>query len=407
MPVSTRNAQVPIITCRIWMLYEIILQVLIVLASALILGELFSQLRLPSVAGELAAGLILGPSLLGVVTVNSQIQGLSSIALFFIIFLIGYQMKTETLRTHFAESILVTMTSFVIPLIIATLFAISLFPFGTLEDFILALALAVPSISIISVMVMQYDLVEQRTGQLIISSVIVTDVVAFVILATVSENTHDTLLLLVYLSVILIAYAIIDRMLNRRVVALRRFLNYASSILKREYLSYTVLIVFGLFVSYVFQLIGLSFIVGAFFAGLILHDELIGKESFEHFRHVLESMNQGFFIPIFFGFAGVEAAVSPPDYPLVGYMMLAISASLITSVILTYFFTKKVMHEKTNVDPRTVAVILGGRGAVGIVVVTVALSIGLIGNTSYSLVIFGTTVTSVVIPLLLRRKNQP
>ena len=387
------------------MLYVIILQVLVVLALALVLGELFSQFRLPAVAGELAAGLILGPSFLNVVTVNPQTEGLSSIALFFIIFLIGFQMKTETLRKHFVESVLVTMTSFVIPLIVATLFVISLFPFGMLEDFIVALALAVPSISIISVMVMQYDLIERGTGQLIISSVIVTDVVAFVVLATVSESVRGTLLLLVYLAVFLIIYALVDRLLNMRAASLRNMLNRASRILKREYVSYTILIILGLFVSYIFQLIGLSFIVGAFFAGLILHDELIGKEAFNNFQHVLDSMNQGFFIPIFFGFAGVQATLTSSDYPLLGYLMLTMAASLATSVLLTYFFTKKVMGASSEVDARTVAIILGGRGAVGIVLVTVALSVGLIGTSSYSIVIFGTTVTSVIIPLFLQRKR--
>jgi len=370
-----------------------------------VLGELFSQFRLPAVAGELAAGLILGPSFLNVVTVNPQTEGLSSIALFFIIFLIGFQMKTETLRKHFVESVLVTMTSFVIPLIVATLFVISLFPFGMLEDFIVALALAVPSISIISVMVMQYDLIERGTGQLIISSVIVTDVVAFVVLATVSESVRGTLLLLVYLAVFLIIYALVDRLLNMRAASLRNMLNRASRILKREYVSYTILIILGLFVSYIFQLIGLSFIVGAFFAGLILHDELIGKEAFNNFQHVLDSMNQGFFIPIFFGFAGVQATLTSSDYPLLGYLMLTMAASLATSVLLTYFFTKKVMGASSEVDARTVAIILGGRGAVGIVLVTVALSVGLIGTSSYSIVIFGTTVTSVIIPLFLQRKR--
>jgi Kef-type K+ transport system membrane component KefB len=387
------------------LLYVIILQVLVVLALALVLGELFSQFRLPAVAGELAAGLILGPSFLNVVTVNPQTEGLSSIALFFIIFLIGFQMKTETLRKHFVESVLVTMTSFVIPLIVATLFVISLFPFGMLEDFIVALALAVPSISIISVMVMQYDLIERGTGQLIISSVIVTDVVAFVVLATVSESVRGTLLLLVYLAVFLIIYALVDRLLNMRAASLRNMLNRASRILKREYVSYTILIILGLFVSYIFQLIGLSFIVGAFFAGLILHDELIGKEAFNNFQHVLDSMNQGFFIPIFFGFAGVQATLTSSDYPLLGYLMLTMAASLATSVLLTYFFTKKVMGASSEVDARTVAIILGGRGAVGIVLVTVALSVGLIGTPSYSIVIFGTTVTSVIIPLFLQRKR--
>src|SRR5579884_2817691 len=155
------------------MLYNIIWQVLLVLVLALALGELFSQFKLPAVAGELAAGLILGPSVLNLVNATQEIQALSSIALFFIIFFIGFQMKTETLRRHVAESVLVTLTSFIVPLIIVTFVVFLVFPFSSVEKFIVSLAITVPSISIVSVMVLQYDLLEEKTGQLILSSVVI------------------------------------------------------------------------------------------------------------------------------------------------------------------------------------------------------------------------------------------
>ena len=77
---------------------DIIWQILIVLATAAIVGEIFRQFGLPSVAGELLSGLILGPTVLGVVTFNPQIGAISTISLFFIIFLIGLELNTEILR---------------------------------------------------------------------------------------------------------------------------------------------------------------------------------------------------------------------------------------------------------------------------------------------------------------------
>src|SRR5579883_1607268 len=261
------------------MLYNIIWQVLLVLVLALALGELFSQFKLPAVAGELAAGLILGPSVLNLVNATQEIQALSSIAIFFI----GFQMKTETLRRHVAESVLVTLTSFIVPLIIVTFVVFLVFPFSSVEKFIVSLAITVPSISIVSVMVLQYDLLEEKTGQLILSSVVITDIIAFIVLAIFSETITGTLRLLVFLSIFLAAFALVDRFLNSRVIAFRNFLSKISGALKREYVSFTALVILGLFISYIFQAIGLSFIVGSFFAGLILHEELIGKETYENF----------------------------------------------------------------------------------------------------------------------------
>ena len=81
------------------MTYEIIIQVLIVLAAAVITGEVFAQLRLPSVAGQLLSGILLGPTVLNIVSTNDEVQAISSIALFFIIFLIGFEMSTETVKS--------------------------------------------------------------------------------------------------------------------------------------------------------------------------------------------------------------------------------------------------------------------------------------------------------------------
>jgi Kef-type K+ transport system membrane component KefB len=386
--------------------YDIIFQVLVVLAAAVTLGELFEQLRLPSVAGELAAGLILGPTLLKVVSTSPGSQALSSIALFFIIFLIGFEMKTETLQKHFVEAILVTMTSFVVPLILVFAITLTFFSFGAIEDFIAALAIAVPSISIISVIVMQRGLTREKTGELILSSVIVSDTVAFVMLATVTKTESATLNLLVYLSIFLVVFAGVDRLLTLRAESFQRLLDKSSRILKREDVSYTILIVIGLLISLIFQSIGLSYIVGSFFAGLIVHEELVGRQAFTRFEDLFSRMNRGFFIPVFFGFAGVEAILTPSDFSLLGVLLLAITASLGSSIPLTYFFTRSVLKHPAEADPRSIAVILGGRGAVGIVIVTVALDSGLISSTVYSLVIFGTTLVSVLVPLLLRRTSR-
>jgi len=156
-------------------------------------------------------------------------------------------MKAERLKKNIFESVLVTLTSFVVLLIIVTFVVFYLFPFSSIEKFIIALAIVVPSISIISVMVMQYELLERKTGQLIISSVIITDIVAFVILATVSQSISKTFSLVLWLGVFLISFIGADRILSTRSEAFRKLLSNLSRLLKREYVSFTILILFGLF----------------------------------------------------------------------------------------------------------------------------------------------------------------
>ena len=150
-------------------------KVLLILALAVFIGEMFQRAGLPSVAGELLRGLILGPTVLGVVSNNAEIQGISTISLFFIIFLIGLEMRTETIRKHIFQGTLVTVTSFIAPFAIITFLSVRLFQFGVISDLVVALVIAVPSISIVSVMVLQYGLLELQTGQTIVSSTVISD----------------------------------------------------------------------------------------------------------------------------------------------------------------------------------------------------------------------------------------
>ncbi|MGD0638924.1 MAG: cation:proton antiporter, partial [Nitrososphaerales archaeon] len=98
------------------MAYEIIIQILIVLAAAVLLGEVFEQAGLSSVPGELLSGMVLGPTFLNLIATNDQIQAVSSLALFFVIFFIGFEMNTDMLRKRVQHGVILSLTSFVIPM---------------------------------------------------------------------------------------------------------------------------------------------------------------------------------------------------------------------------------------------------------------------------------------------------
>jgi len=385
--------------------YPFIFQVLIVLAAAVVTGEIFEQVRMPSVAGELLSGLILGPTVFGVVSSSSDLEALSAIALFFIIFLIGFEMNTETLRKNVPTASLLASTSFVLPLLLAFAVSTILLPFGLISSFVVALAIAVPSISIISVLVLQYELMEKTSGQVILSTVVVADLVAFVLLAIASSTIPQSLGVLGDTAIFIVAFLLLDWVLNTRPQQVRNALARIGRMARTEDLAYALLIVVGLAVASVFQIIGLSYIIGAFFAGLIVHDGLIGRKAFREVTQTLSRMNRGIFIPFFFGFAGLQANLSSSEYGLLPKFAIVIAVSLVPATMLTYLGAKRLLKDGDPGAPKQVALTLGGRGAVGIAVASVALSEGVIDGTAYSLILIGTLAVSLLVPLLLGRKG--
>jgi Kef-type K+ transport system membrane component KefB len=266
-----------------------------------------------------------------------------------------------------------------------------------------ALAIAVPSISIISVLVMQYNLLEKETGRIILSTVATTDIVAFILLVAISTPIFNTISVIAYTVIFVAAFIAVDLVLNYQPRTFRRVIGKAGHLVRREDMSYAVLILVGLSIAAIFQAIGLSFIIGAFFAGLIMHDGLIGRKAFQEVSITFARINRAFFIPLFFGLAGLEANLPGSSYPLIPRIGLIIAATLLISVLLSYYSARRIVKDQG--EAKQIAVTLGGRGAVGIVIASVALSSGVIDTIAYSLIVLATLVISLIVPVILGRKE--
>ncbi|MCL4397267.1 cation:proton antiporter [Candidatus Parvarchaeota archaeon] len=384
------------------MVLNIIIEILIVLSVSIIMGELFEQLKFPSVVGYLIAGLVIGPFVFNFIQNNTELQALSSLSLFFIIFLLGIEMKTESVIKYLKPSIKMSITSFILPLLLSVLLSVVLFHFGLRQDFIVSLSIAVPSISIISVLVMRYRLARDPKGITIIGSVVITDVIAFLLLGIAYKSALNAILVVIYFIIFLLIFLNVDKILNRGSEKLRMRLTKSRKILKSEHFGYAMIIIIGLLIGGISQLIGVNYIIGVFFAGLIIHEGLIGRTLFGKVRRTIKRMNDGFFIPLFFSIAGIDVA---SFHSLERFIpaIVAVSLAVISfSIILNYYSSGRIMKIKKKSWKVKTSAIINGRGAVGIAIATVAFEIGVITNSAYSIAILATIIISIVATSLLR-----
>jgi Kef-type K+ transport system membrane component KefB len=208
--------------------------------------------------------------------------------------------------------------------------------------------------------------------------------------------------------IFIVSFVVLDWILNSRPAAFQQFLEKASKLFKREDFAYAFLIIAALTVAVIFQRMGLSYILGAFFAGLIVHDGLIGRKAFDRISQTLSTMNAAFFIPLFFGFAGLEVSLQGISGILYVKLAVLIASALAVGVSVTYYVSKKLQRVRINLLPKQVAAILGGRGAIGIVIATVALNMSLLNETGFSLIILATLIMSLAIPFITGNvKKQP
>lgn len=373
---------------------EIIVSLLMLLGISILLGKFAEGLGIPDVVGNILAGILLGPMILGLIQPSTTLSGISDISLFFITLLIGIEVDTSAISGHIKSALGLSISSFILPFIIMFAVFSYLFLFSPENALITSLAISIPSISIVSVLLMEYKLVGAEDGKRILSAVVASDTVAFLILAF-AIGKASPLTIVLGMIIFFAIFISIDKYLRKYDKKARRTFFRISSF--DEDFPFAVIILAGLVVSAILDIIGITYVLGGFFAGILIHETIVGRDLFGTFKRTFRRMNNSFFIPIFFSTAGLLVAyVSMPIFYYV-------AASVLVVVIVggaTTIFAGKVLFD--NLKPTAGASILGGRGAVGIIIASLAFSDGVIGQASYTAILISTIIISIVMPSMLR-----
>ena len=378
---------------------DIITEVLIILALSILIGEIMESKGFPNVVAAMIVGIILGPAVFNYISPNPVLAGISDISLFFIVLLIGVEVTTELLTKYNKTATSLSVGSFGIPFLLMIAFSVLIYNLQIKEAIILSLSISIPSISIVSVLLLRYNLLSREGGMRILASVVISDVLAFIILSSLI-NTSQIYFKLIAIIIFIFLLLLLDRYMRKNAERSKVFFEKLRAKDRGEQLIFAAIIIWGLFVSRIFEELGFTFILGALFSGMIINDVVIGPELIGIIKRTLTRINDSFFIPIFFTIAGLGVVIPPEKY----YGLL-LGMVLITVVIGGFlnFFTSRIFL--TDLKNRTTMAILGGRGAVGVIIATFALSEGLITNDIYSIAILGTIMVSLIMPPLISKED--
>ncbi len=278
--------------------------------------------------------------------------------------------------------------------------AFHFFGLSATESILLSVAVGVPSISIISVLVRGYSIEKNELGKVIIASVIISDTIAFTV-TSAFRDVNTFIFGIVSIVIFLVLLFLLDLVLRSHSDAVKNFFSRIRARDRGEKVIFGSIIVGGLIISAIFEVIGITYVLGAFFAGLLINELVIGVELQGVLTRTLSRIDDSFFIPIFFAIAGLDFVIPSKQYLLLLLVLLSV-VGLFASLI--NYLTSGILLGKEY--RRSVMGFLGGRGAVGIAIATVVLSAGLIGKEIYSNIIIATIVLSLVIPPLINLKSK-
>ena len=263
------------------------------------------RLRLPSIVVEIALGIVVGPSVLGWVTVDDAIQVIATIGLGFLLFLGGLEIDFARLRGPVLRR---TGLGYVLSFALAVAVALGLKAGGLVETpLLVAIALASTSLGVLIPVLKDSGEIGSTLGQLVIAAGSIADFGAIILLSVFFSgegSTTSTLLLIGSLFAIAGAVLFVVRGAEhsmRITATLRRLQDTTAQIRVRG--AMVLLVAFAALA----QAFGLEVILGTFAAGAVLtlvdRDEVMTHPAF---RRKLEAIGFGLFIPVFFVTTGVK-----------------------------------------------------------------------------------------------------
>jgi Kef-type K+ transport system membrane component KefB len=283
---------------------NLLIVVAVAFAAPLLLG-FFPRVKLPSVVLEILAGIVIGPSVLGIVEVDDSVSVISVIGLAFLLFLAGLEIEFDKLRGRVLR---LTLIGFAVSFAIAVLVALVLKATGLVETpLLIAIILSATSLGVLIPVLKDAGEISSTFGQLIVAAGTIADFGAVILLSIFfsGEGGVGSTLLLIGSLVLLAVVVFIAVKSAERSSFLRMDLVRLQDTTAQIRVRGAVVLLVGF--AAIADSLGLESILGAFMAGAIL-SLLDRDEQMTHpeFRRKLEAIGFGVFIPVFFVTSGVN-----------------------------------------------------------------------------------------------------
>lgn len=393
---------------------SLLTSLLILIVFARLLGQLFSRYNQPSIIGEMLAGVILGPSLLGLIVFNKALSGITELAVFLVVLSAGLEMNfkdiTDVLR---GRGLVVAILGFIIPFISGIAVGLA-FDLNTSTTVFLGLCVSITALPVAAKILESFHLLNTDIAKYSIATAIFNDVLALLALGVILDLpdaksisiiassiaiTGGKLVLLV-LFIILVNSAI-ERS-KRKNTALIKFPEKLGRLFGNE-AAFGLVIIFVLVFGSVSEILGFHFVIGAFFGALLIRKDFFSPTRFKAIEGSLNSITNGFLGPIFFAAIGLEFSMGEIDSAL--FVAIVLVVSIFSKIISGYVGSRWINISHTNA--LGIGIILNARGIMELVIASIAYQRGFIGKGLFSTLIIMGVITTLITPILFKRFVLP
>ena len=367
------------------------LAMLAIFGSAKLLAELFERLNQPAIVGEILAGILIGPSVLGWIQPNPVLSALADLGVLFLLFRVGLEVRSHELMRVGRVATLVASLGVLVPFILGwSIMALS--GAARVESFFVAASMVATSVGITARVLASKGLLQDRASQIILAAAVIDDVLGLIVLAIVSSLAREQVRVLELLATAAIAagFTLViakwgTRTVNRLGPPLMSWLRAGE-----VPFNLSMVLLFSLALAAMYA--GIAAIVGAFLAGMALADTVDDRV-----RKMTNGVSE-LLVPFFLAWIGLQLDVS----------VFANAATIVLAiVILVAAIASKLIGcgvgalQLGGRDMLRIGAGMVPRGEVGMVVAQLGMRMGVIPKSVYAVVVFMVVATTIVAPPLL------
>lgn len=387
----------------------LLLQIIAIIITARFFGFICKKIRQPTVIGEMAAGIVLGPSIVGTYLPDvsgflfpadsiPNLQFLSQIGLILFMFIVGMELDMNFMKNKAHEAVVVSHASIVIPFALGMGLAYFIYlgfapPNVKFLSFSLfmGIAMSITAFPVLARIVQEKGLTKTRLGTLVITCAAADDVTAWCILAVVIAIAKAGAVISALFTLIM---AIVYVILMLQVV--RPFLKRLGNIYSnKESMSKPVVAIFFitlLISSCLTEVIGIHALFGAFMAGVIMPSNM-------NFRNIfiekIEDVAMVLLLPLFFVYTGLRTQIGLLNDV---YMWEICGAIILVAVVGKFFgsaLAAKFVGENWR-DSLTIGALMNTRGLMELVVLNIGLDMGVISREIFTMMVIMALVTTLM-----------
>jgi Kef-type K+ transport system membrane component KefB len=386
----------------------------LLVGCAVLAGELVSRLGQSALVGQLIVGIVLGPTLLGPVigltSISSEFSGLEILATFFVLMTAGLAVTPDQISATGLEAGLLGISMFVVPFLFGAVVVHLLYPaFSWTTTLFVSLCVSITALPVMGVMLHEFGLMQSRFGTFLLNGALVNELAAvttFSVLLRITGGggtspwvgvTIAVLTVGVFLSSILAVHTALRSLHQLRVWD--RLVSRVRNEWHSREAGFAILMVGGLASALYSQWIGLTFLVGAFYAGLLVTPESVGVREHRQITRVFDAMTWGFFIPLFFALVGFQMnlrdlATSPVDLAaFAGLCLFAFSAKVLIGAAVARALGW------SSTEAVGAGYLVASRGAVELAMAVILLSLGYFTTPIFTIVAGVGLVTTFLAPV--------